>query len=222
MWNAISLVQDLNLYHRVHFLWRKPLHHGHLHMVLWHINHYRFFYAISSLCIYMKYIWFINTLLYTSMRLQEKWDWQEDLVYFVYWINEINKQMKYQASDKQLLWSGWTVLSGNSLRTAGDLTACETSAWPIYMFPTSNTRSRKYYLWKKMIGWKIDQFFFITENFLGILNRLCTELMCRSHDFFSLTPAVIGSTSCSYFFLLQCRCLSVYVLCVLVVRCVKS
>ena len=31
MWNAISLVQDLNSYHRVHFLRRKPLHHEHLH-----------------------------------------------------------------------------------------------------------------------------------------------------------------------------------------------
>ena len=59
---------------------------------------------------------------------------------------------------------------------------CVTSAWSIYMFPTSNTSSRKYYLWKKIIGWKID-LFFITENFLRILDRLCVERMCRRHDF---------------------------------------
>ena len=32
MWNAISQVQDLNSCRRVHFLRRKPLHHGHLNM----------------------------------------------------------------------------------------------------------------------------------------------------------------------------------------------
>ena len=106
--------------------------------------------------------------------------------------------------------------------TVGDSTACVTSACPIYMFPTSNTGSRKYYLWKKMIGWKIDLFFFITENLLGILDRLCAEPMCRSHDFLSLTLAVVGSTSSNCYFLLQCRCLWACVLCVLVVRFVKS
>ena len=30
MWNAISLVQDLNSYRCIHFLRRQPLHHGHL------------------------------------------------------------------------------------------------------------------------------------------------------------------------------------------------
>ena len=30
MWNAISLVQELNSYRRVHILWRYLLHHGHL------------------------------------------------------------------------------------------------------------------------------------------------------------------------------------------------
>ena len=74
---------------------------------------------------------------------------------------------------------------------------------------------------KKMIGWKIN-LFFITENFLGILDRLCAEPMCRSHHFLSLTLAVDGSTSGSCYFLLQCRYLWVCVLCVLVVRCVKS
>ena len=31
MWNAISLVKDLNSCRRVHFLRRYPLHHGHFH-----------------------------------------------------------------------------------------------------------------------------------------------------------------------------------------------
>ena len=35
MWNAISLVQDLNSCHRAHFLRRKPLHHGHINYQLW-------------------------------------------------------------------------------------------------------------------------------------------------------------------------------------------
>ena len=96
-----------------------------------------------------------------------------------------------------------------------------TSAWPIYIFPTSNTVSRKYYLWKKN-DWLKNKPFLITENFLGILDRLCVEPMHRSHDYLSLTQAVVGSTSSSFYFLLQCRCLWVCVLCVLVVRCVKN
>ena len=80
--------------------------------------------------------------------------------------------------------------------------------------------SRKYYLWKKN-DWLKNKPFFITENFLGILDRLCAEPMHRSHDFLSLTLAVVASTSGSCYFLLQCRCLWVCVLCVLVVRCVK-
>ena len=35
MWNAVSLVQDLNACRRVHFLRRKPLHHGHLLCIWW-------------------------------------------------------------------------------------------------------------------------------------------------------------------------------------------
>ena len=46
--------------------------------------------------------------------------------------------------------------------------------------------------------------------------------MHRSHDFLSLTLAVVGSTSGSCYFLLQCQCLWVFVLGGLVVRCVKS
>ena len=74
---------------------------------------------------------------------------------------------------------------------------------------------------KKMIGIKIS-LFYMTENFLGILDRLCMEPMCRSHNFLSLKLTVVRSTSGSCYFLVQCRCLWVCVLCVLVVRCVKS
>ena len=48
------------------------------------------------------------------------------------------------------------------------------------------------------------------------------ERMRRSHDFLSLTLTVVGSTSGSCYFLQQCRCLRVRVLCVPAVRCVKS
>ena len=123
--------------------------------------------------------------------------------------------------DKRLLWSGWTVLSGDALRTVGD----STGMWPLLgLFISSQLQTpapENTTCGKKMIGWKID-LFFITENFLGILDRLCMEPMCRSHDFLSLTLAVFGSTSGSCYFLLQCRCLWVCVLCVLAVRCVKS
>ena len=75
---------------------------------------------------------------------------------------------------------------------------------------------------KKKNDWLKNWPFFIIENFLGILKRLCAEPMRRNHDFLSLTLAIVGSTSGSCYFLLQCRCLSVCVLCVLVLRCVKT
>ena len=127
----------------------------------------------------------------------------------------------YLFGDKWLLWYGRAVLSGDALSTDGDSAACLTSAWPIYMFQTSNTGSRKYYLWKEN-DWLKNRPFFINENFQGILEILCAEPMRRNHDFLSLTRAVVGSTSSSCYFLLQCRCLSVCVLCVLVVRCVEN
>ena len=56
---------------------------------------------------------------------------------FFYWINKINKLMKYLADlwgggclfgDERLLRSGWTVLSGDALGTASDSTA----VWPLF------------------------------------------------------------------------------------------
>ena len=113
-------------------------------------------------------------------------------------------------------------MSGDAFSTADDSTARVTSARPIYMFLTSNIGPQKILLVeKKKNDWLKNRPFFITENFLGILDRLCAEPMRRSRDFFRLTLAVVGSTSGSCYFLLPCQCRSVYVLCVLVVRSVK-
>ena len=123
--------------------------------------------------------------------------------------------------DKRLLWSGRLVLSSDAHGMASDLTG----RWPLFglfmcsWFQTPAPENAT--CGKNMIGWKIDCFFII-ENFLGILDRLCAEPICRSHDFLCLTLTVVGSTSGSCYFLLQCWCLWVCVLCVLVVRCVKG
>ena len=106
-------------------------------------------------------------LLYTSVWLQEQQDWQEDLVYFVYWINIINKQIKYLAGWQVFIWSAargcfdlvWRCCRVMLTAAARDSTARVISTCLIYSFLTSNTSSRKYYLWKKkMIGWKVDLF----------------------------------------------------------------
>ena len=82
--------------------------------------------------------------------------------------------MKYLAGWRAVNWSAangcfdlvWRYCRVTLSATDGYSTTRVTPACPIYMFPTSNTGSRKYYLWKKkMIGWNIP--FFITENFLG-------------------------------------------------------
>ena len=65
--------------------------------------------ASIYLSIYLSMSAYIYLLLYTSMWLQEKYDWREDLVYFVYWINRINKWMKYLAS---WWWVVYLVTSG--------------------------------------------------------------------------------------------------------------
>ena len=148
-------------------------------------------------------------MLYTSVWLQEKQDWRKDLVSFVYWINKINKWMKYLAGwregclfgDEQLLWSGWTVLSGDALGTAAN----STGVWPLFglfMCSRFQTPAPKNATCGKN-DWLKNILFFITENFLGISDRI----MCRTHDFLSLTLTIVGSTSSSCYFLLHCRCL---------------
>ena len=125
----------------------------------------------------------------------------------------------YLVGGKRLLWSGLTVLSV-MLSARASL-----PVWPplalficfrLWTPAPENTICRK-----KMIGWK-NRPFFITENFPGILNKLCMEPIHRSHDFLRLTLAVVWSTSGRCYFLQQCRCLLVSVLCVLVGSCVKS
>ena len=66
--------------------------------------------------------------------------------------------------------------------------------------------------------WMKNKPFFITENFLGILDSLCVERIRRYHDFLCLTLTVVGSTSGSCYFLLQCRFMWFCVLGVLVRR----
>ena len=111
----------------------------------------------------------------------------------------------------------WVTLSGwRAIQLVCDL--CLAYSYP----PNFKHRLQKILLVEKNDWLKNRRFFFITENFQGILDRLCVETIHRSHDFLSLTLAVVGSTSGSCYFLLQFRCLWVCVLCVLVVRCVKS
>ena len=114
-------------------------------------------------------------------------------------------------------WCCWVTLFG---RPAIHM-ACDLCLAYLYV-PNFKHLLQKILLVEKKNDWLKNRPFFITKNFQGILDRLCMEPMCRSHDFLSLTLAVVGSTSGSCYFLLQCRCLWVYVLCVLVVRCVKS
>ena len=143
--------------------------------------------------------------------------------------NKINKRMEYLAAWQADIWSTasgcfdlvWQCCQVTLSATTDDSTAPVTSDCPIYLFPTSNTGSKKHYLWEKN-DWLKNRRFFITENFLEILNRVCAEPMCRSHDFLSLTQAIVVLKSGRCYFLQQCQCLSVCVLCVLVVRCVKS
>ena len=160
-------------------------------------------------------------------------DWQEDLLYFVYWINKINKQMKYLAGWRVVIWSAvnlvwpmawrccWVTLSAMVV----DSTAHVTSACPIHI-PNFKHRPQKILFAKKkkkkkkMIGWKID-LFFITENFLGIwmdyVWSLCAETMIFSVWHWPL----LGQHPVDIIFFY-----SVYIcqfaFCVLEVRCVKS
>ena len=67
--------------------------------------------------------------------------------------------------DERLLWSGWTVLSGNALGTADD----STGVWPLFgLFMCSRFRTpapENATRGKNMIGWKID--FFYNWEFSG-------------------------------------------------------
>ena len=117
-----------------------------------------------------------------------------------------------------LIWSDG-VIEWRSQRRSG----IQLPLWPqleLFICSWLQTPGPENTIWGKKNYWLKNWPFFIIENFLGILNRLCTEPMRRSNDF--LTMNVVGSTSGSCYFLPRCRCLSVCVLCVLVVMCVKS
>ena len=121
--------------------------------------------------------------------------------------------------DTSPLGSGWCCQVTLSA-IVRDSTALVTSACPIYIFPTSNRLQKTLFVEKN--EWLKKRLFFIIEDFLGILNRLCAKPTRRSHDFLSLTLAIVGSTSNRCYFLQQYQCLLVCIFCVLVVSCVKS
>ena len=146
----------------------------------------------------------------------------------IYWINKINKRMKYMSCWLAVIWSaasGCFDLVWRCYRvTLSAMTRFQISVWPpLALFIRSRLQTpapENSICGKKK--WLKNRPFFITVNFLGILKSLCTEPMRRNHFFLSLTLAVIGSTSGRCHFLQQCRCLFFCVLCVLVVRYVKS
>ena len=129
--------------------------------------------------------------------------------------------MEYLAGGKRLLWSGQTVLSGDTLSDGRQFNCSCDFHLPYLYIPDIKHRLQKT-LFVGKNDWLKNRLFFITENIMGILNRLYAELMHRSHDFLSWTLAIVGATSSRCYFLRQCQCLLVCVLCVLVVRCVKS
>ena len=144
-------------------------------------------------------------------------------------INKINKWMEYLSrltggylvGCKRLLWSGLTVLYVDALSDGCRFNCSCALCLPYLYIPHFIHRLQKT-LYVEKNDWLKNWLFLITENFQGILNRVCAEHMRRSHDFLSLTLAVVGLTSGRCYFLQQCQCLSVCVLCVLVVRCVNS
>ena len=144
-------------------------------------------------------------------------------------INKKNKWMEYLSrlvggylvSCKLLLWSGLMVLSGDTLSNCcGFNSSCDLHL-PYLYIPDFKYQLQKT-LFVEKNDWVKNRPFFITENFLGILIRVCAEPMRRSYDFLSVTLAIVGSTSGRCYFLQQCRCQWVCVLSGLVVTCVKS
>ena len=125
------------------------------------------------------------------MWLQEKSDWRGNLVYFIYWINKINKKMKYLFG-----WQGVVNLAMSScfdlvgpcyrvtlslwltIQLLGDLCLAylwvsDFKQWPQKMLLVK----------KNMIGWKID-FFLNLRIFWGFwidyARSLCAEAMIFS------------------------------------------
>ena len=131
-----------------------------------HFTHGRIWQCNTCICIYVHMcVYVYEYMLYTIMWLQEKLDWREDLVYFLYWINKINKQMKYLAGWRgrvtlrrqavALIWSD-VVVGWRSGRPTSQM------AYDLYLaylyLPNFKHRLQKILLVEKMIGWKIDFF----------------------------------------------------------------
>ena len=145
-------------------------------------------------------------------------------------ISKINKRTEYLSrlmggylvGDKQLLWSGLTVLSGDALSDSRRFDCSCDLRLPYPYIPDFKHRLQKTLFVGKIIGWKIDLFILLLRIFWGFwieyVRSLCAGAMILS----VLTLAIVGSTSGRCYFLQQCRCLSVCVLCALVVRCMKS
>ena len=123
-------------------------------------------------------------MLYTSGCKKNK---TEDLVYFVYWINKINKHWNIWLTDGVGGGGVYSVTSGCfdlvRPKLLGWPAIQMASSWPIYIFPTSNSCSRKYYLWKKN-DWLKNRLFFKLRIFWGFWIdyawSLCIEAMIFS------------------------------------------
>ena len=137
-------------------------------------------------------------------------------------MNEISSWLTgvYLVGGGRLLWSSLTVLLSDALSDGRGFN-CLCDLRLLYLCVPDFKHQLQKILFVEKNDWLKNRPSFITENFLKILKRQCMAPTRRSHDFLSLILAIVGSTSRSCYFLLQCRCLSVCVLCVLVVRCVK-
>ena len=115
--------------------------------------------------------------IFSLFRLLNKWNKQA---------NGISGRLmsSYLVGGKQLLSSGLTLLSGDALSDGRRFNCpCELRLPYLYV-PDFKHRPQKI-LFVEKNDWLKNRPFFMTENFLGILNRLCAEPMCKNHDFFS-------------------------------------
>ena len=129
-------------------------------------------------------------------------------LYFVYWINKINKRMKYLAGEQGVVssvTSGCFDLVGRCCRVTllgrpAIQLVCDLCLAYSYLPNFKHRHRPQKILLVEKNDW-LKHWTFFSENFLGILERLCAEPMHRSHYFLSLTLAVVGSTSGSCYFL---------------------
>ena len=106
---------------------------------------------------------------FSLFRLFNKWNKQ---------VGGISSRLtgSYLVGSKRLLWSGLMVLLSDAL-SDGRL--------PYLYVPNFKQHLQKI-LFVEKNDWLKNRPFFIAENFLEILNRVCTEPMCRNHDFLAI------------------------------------